>query len=138
MPPGQRVFTEVALRLEKTRRAHELGTRAEEAVARYLSARGAAIVARNLRIGRLEIDIVAREGPVVIVVEVRTRGRTSWTRALGSLNAKKRLRVRRAGERLWRMRYRNDASVERLRYDAASVSFDDDGRVVVEYVKAAF
>lgn len=95
-------------------------------------------MARNLRIGRLEIDIVAREGPVVIVVEVRTRGRTSWTRALGSLNAKKRLRVRRAGERLWRMRYRNDASVERLRYDAASVSFDDDGRVVVEYVKAAF
>ena len=122
----------------RSARARELGARAENAVAEFLAKRGVAIVARNLRVGRLELDLVAREGPVVIVVEVRARGATSWTRALGSLDRGKRSRVRRAGERLWRARYRNDASVERLRYDAASVRFDEQGRAVVDYVKAAF
>ncbi len=119
-------------------RARELGAKAESAVAEYLTLRGAAIVARNLRVGRLELDIVARDGPVVLVVEVRTRGPTSWTRALGSLDWQKRQRVRRAGERLWRMRYRSDASVDRMRFDAASVSFDRDGQALINYVKAAF
>jgi putative endonuclease len=118
--------------------ARQLGAKAEDAVAEYLTERGAALVARNLHVGRLELDIVAREGPVVLVVEVRTRGPTSWTRALGSLDREKRLRIRRAGDRLWRTRYRHDVSVERMRFDAASVSFDAEGRAVVDYVKAAF
>jgi putative endonuclease len=119
-------------------RARQLGAEAESAVAEYLAMRGIAIVARNLRVGRLELDIVARDGPVVLVVEVRARGPTSWTRALGSLDWQKRFRVRRAGERLWRMRYRHDASVERMRFDAASVRFATDGHAVINYVKAAF
>lgn len=122
----------------RSARARELGAEAERAVAEYLSAHGIAIVARNLRVGRLELDIVARDGPVVLVVEVRARGPTSWTRALGSLDWQKRFRVRRAGERLWRVRYRHDASVDRMRFDAASVRFDEEGRAVVDYVKAAF
>jgi hypothetical protein len=69
---------------------------------------------------------------------VRARGPRSWTRALGSLDWQKRFRVRRAGERLWRARYRHDSTIERLRYDAASVTFDENGRAVVDYVKAAF
>jgi len=80
---------------------------------------------------------VAREGPVVVVVEVRMRGSTSWTTGFGSIDAKKRLRVRRAAERLWRERYRHDASVERLRIDAASVHFEG-GATRIEYRKAAF
>jgi Holliday junction resolvase-like predicted endonuclease len=71
-------------------------------------------------------------------VEVRARGPTSWTRGFGSLDRMKQLRVRHAGERLWRARYKNDASVDRMRFDAASVTFDENGRAVVEYVKAAF
>lgn len=122
----------------KAVRARRFGARAEDAVVEHLVASGVAIVARNLRIGHLELDIVAREGPVVAVVEVRARGPTSWTRGFGSLDGKKRIRIRRAGERLWRDRYKNDASVERLRFDAASVTFDEAGRAMVEYVKAAF
>jgi len=118
--------------------ARSLGVRAEDAVAEYLVARGVAIVARNLRLGRFELDIVMREGPVIAVVEVRARGPTSWTRGFGSLDGKKRLRIRRAGDRLWRDRYKTDATVERLRFDAASVTFDEDGQATVEYVKAAF
>lgn len=103
----------------------------------HLERAGFAIVATNLRIGKLELDVVAREARVIVVVEVRARGATSWTSGFGSLDTKKRLRVRRAAERLWRARYRNDASVDRLRIDAASVTFVDD-EPVVEYVRAAF
>ncbi len=98
---------------------------------------GFALVAQNLRVGRDELDIVARKGTVVAVVEVRLRGPRALTRGFGSLDTKKRLRVRRAGERLWQRRYKNDPSVERLRFDAASVRFVD-GEAVIEYAVAAF
>lgn len=90
-----------------------------------------------MRVGRLELDIVARDGRVIVVVEVRSRGSTAWTTGLGSIDSKKRERVRRAGERLWRDRYKRDASVERMRFDVASVSFEGDA-AEVEYVVAAF
>jgi putative endonuclease len=113
------------------------GSAAERAVVRYLEQRGVAIVAVNLRIGRLELDVVARDERVIAVIEVRTRGAGAWTHGLSSIDGKKRLRIRRAGERLWQRRYKNDESVDRLRFDAASVTFDGDV-ANVEYVKAAF
>jgi putative endonuclease len=114
-----------------------IGRAAERAVADFLVARGFAIVALNLRIGHYELDVVARQGPLIVVVEVRTRASGSLTSGFGSLLASKRLRVRRAGERLWQRRYRSDPSAERLRFDAANVSFL--GNVPhVEYAPAAF
>jgi putative endonuclease len=59
-------------------------------------------------------------------------------RALDSIDAKKRARVRLAGERLWRARFSRMRGVERMRFDAASVSFLPGGEAVVEIVKAAF
>ena len=114
-----------------------LGQRAEEAVAHYLESAGCSIVARNLRIGRLELDIVARRAELVLVVEVRTRGPGAWTTGLGSVSSAKRERIRRAGQRLWRDRFKADPSVERLRFDAASVRFSD-GEPNIDYVVAAF
>ena len=117
---------------------HDLAVAAERSVGEYLVARGYEIVASNLRVGHLELDLVARKGQVVAVVEVRTRGPRAWTTGLGSMGALKRQRIRRAGERLWQRRYRNDESVERMRFDAASVRFDARGVPTVEYVIAAF
>src|SRR5262245_29515921 len=114
----------------------ELGRRAELAVADYVLARGWTILHRNHRLGRLEIDLVIREGDVAAIVEVRTRGRSSWQKALDSVDAGKRSRLRAAGERLWTV-LSQDASLERLRFDVASVAFLPGGEVHVEYVKAA-
>lgn len=115
----------------------QVGRLAEQAVADWLTARGFSIVATNLRLGHYEIDLVARQGPLIVVVEVRFRGRGALTRPFGSLDAAKRRRLRMAGERLWQRRYRHDASAERLRYDAASVTFVN-GAPAVEYAPAAF
>ena len=115
----------------------QLGDRAEELVSDWLRSRGIQIVARNLRLGMLELDIVARLEEVIIVVEVRTRGSASWTTGLSSIDAAKRARLRRAAKRLWDRRYRHDASVSRLRLDVAVVSFDG-SKPTIEYVEAAF
>ncbi len=114
-----------------------LGARAESLVAAWLVDQGYEIVATNLRLGALEIDLVARRGPVVAVVEVRARGRTARTTGISSVTREKRERIRRAGERLWQRRYRRDLSVERLRFDVASVRLDTDPPSI-EYLQAAF
>ncbi|NRA35631.1 MAG: YraN family protein [Polyangiaceae bacterium] len=117
----------------------DLGSRAEDAVADYLQALGIEIVERNLRVGRLEIDIVARDGDTILVVEVRTRGAGALQTAFGSIGHEKRTRIRRAGERLWNRRYSRDAAVARMRFDAASVVLPPNGDApIVEYAPAAF
>ncbi|EYF07419.1 Hypothetical protein CAP_0172 [Chondromyces apiculatus DSM 436] len=105
---------------------------------RHLTVLGLEILGVNVRVGRFEIDIVAREGEVIVVVEVRTRGAGSYVRALDSVTPQKRMRVRRAGTCLWRQRFSRMPGVERMRFDIAAVSFGPDGRVEIEHVRAAF
>lgn len=81
--------------------------------------------------------MVARRGALVVVVEVRSRQSGSWTSSFGSIDGRKRYHIRLAGQRLWSRRYRHDASVDRLRFDAASVTFGPEGPRI-EYVEAAF
>jgi Holliday junction resolvase-like predicted endonuclease len=85
----------------------------------------------------LEVDVVARRDSMIVVVEVRSRSASSWTSGFGSLDGRKRYRIRLAGLRLWQRRYRHDASVKHLRFDAASVVFGPNG-AEIEYVEAAF
>ena len=115
-----------------------LGDRAERAAAAWLVARGLDLVASNVRVGRLEIDLVLRDGPVIVFVEVRTRGPGAWTSALASVDARKRARVRAAGERLWRDRFARDATIDRVRFDVAAVELLPDGGANVEHIRAAF
>jgi Holliday junction resolvase-like predicted endonuclease len=81
--------------------------------------------------------VVARRDELVVVVEVRSRSSSAWTSGFGSLDGRKRYRIRLAGQRLWQRRYKHDLSVTRMRFDAASVVFGPDGPVI-EYVEAAF
>jgi putative endonuclease len=114
------------------------GTRAEDVAAAYLERAGYEILGRNVRVGRAEIDLLVREGVVIVIVEVRTRGLRSYQRALDSIDTKKRARLRAAGERLWRARYARDTLVERMRFDAIAVDLDRDGAPSVEHIRAAF
>lgn len=113
------------------------GREAEDFVARWLEERGFVIEGRNVRLGPLELDIVARTERLIVVVEVRRRGPSSFTTPLSSVNGLKRRNVRFAGERLWNRRYKNDASVDRMRFDLACVR-EVNGVFTLEYVPAAF
>jgi putative endonuclease len=68
----------------------ELGRRAEELVAELLRARGCEIVARNLRLQRGEIDLVARRGGRLWFVEVKCRRRRDVGPPHRAVDARKR------------------------------------------------
>jgi putative endonuclease len=95
------------------------------------------VLAANLRVNYLEIDLLAQDGRTLVLVEVRTRSRDSWTSALGSIDGMKRTRLRRAGERLWRRHYKFRADFDHVRFDVAAVTWTD-GVAEVEYIRAAF
>lgn len=50
----------------------QVGHDAEGLAASYLKAKGYAIVERNWKLGRGELDIVARQGETLVVVEVKS------------------------------------------------------------------
>lgn len=113
-----------------------IGDIAEELVAQYLMEHGLMIWGRNVRLGALELDIVAIDGVVVVVVEVRSRGKGAFQTPFETLSKTKRTRLLRAGERLWRRYFARDPRVERLRYDVAAV-YRDVLPTRIEYVRAA-
>ncbi|MGD8167407.1 YraN family protein [Herbiconiux sp. P16] len=51
----------------------ELGQRGEEFAAAHLEKSGFRVVARNWRCPLGEVDIVAHDGPTLVIVEVKTR-----------------------------------------------------------------
>ena len=74
------------------------GADGEVAACRYLEAKGWSILARNWRAGRDELDIVARDGNVLVVVEVKTRTTEAYGLPQESVGIVKQRRLIRAAE----------------------------------------
>lgn len=127
----------------------QLGRAAETIVCAWLRRRGYRILGRNVRVKRLEIDIIAQApaepdepalagARVTVFCEVRARRRGEPGVLLESIDPAKVARLREAAGR-WlaaapQQRRRLGAAV---RFDAAAVSFDGD-RPCVTYVPDAF
>ena len=75
-----------------------LGRRSERRAARLLRRAGLRILARNVRTASGEIDLLAREGDVLVIVEVRRRRAGVLTADLSVDGAKERRLLRAAGE----------------------------------------
>ncbi|UCF67670.1 MAG: YraN family protein [Acidobacteriota bacterium] len=69
------------------------GRRAESLAARYLFAQGMTILARNVRAGCGEIDLIARDGDQIVFVEVRSRRRGARFAAAATIDRIKRQRL---------------------------------------------
>ena len=69
------------------------GARAEALAAEYLMRHGLAIVACNFRTRRGEIDLIARDGRMLVFVEVRLRRSAGYGGAVESITARKRARL---------------------------------------------
>jgi putative endonuclease len=74
-----------------TRRAR--GQLGEELACRHLTARGYRILARNLRCGRHEIDILAMDGDTLCFVEVRLRTAAAHGSGADSVDIAKQRRI---------------------------------------------
>jgi len=72
------------------------GSAAEGIAAEYLEARGIAVLARNVRCKAGELDLVCRDGDVLVIVEVRQRRGHDFGGALASVTRRKRRKIVRA------------------------------------------
>lgn len=84
------------------RRAWRFGLRAEALAAGALRLKGYRIEGRRVRTPVGEIDIVARRGPVLAIVEVK--GRADFALAVQSIGPRQRVRIARAAEAFLRAR----------------------------------
>jgi putative endonuclease len=114
-------------------RAASAGERMAE---EFLRLRGFEILDRNVRSGRGEIDLIAREADTVVFVEVKLRTGPDSSAPLVAVNWKKREDVERAATRWLQSRRITDLPV---RFDVVGITWDADGsRLRVEHIRNAF
>ena len=73
--------------------SHERGLAGEEVAARWLAEAGLPVVARRFRTRRGEIDLIARDGAVLVFVEVKLRSRDDFGRPAEAVTAVKQRRL---------------------------------------------
>jgi putative endonuclease len=101
------------------------GVSAEALAGRFLESHGLTIVARNFRVRRGEIDLIARDGETLVFVEVRLRRSQSHGGAAESITAAKRARLVAAAQ-AFLLRQAGDPP---CRFDAILLDALDPGRV---------
>ena len=112
-----------------------IGQAAEEAAARWLAGAGFAVLERNVRFAEGEIDLVCREGDVVVFVEVKCR-RPHWGEGPGdAVSWDKRRRLIRLAQHYLRARRLDHA---RCRFDVVAVTLERDGTHTVRHLRSAF
>jgi len=112
------------------------GGPAEDAVAARLVEEGWQLLGRRVRVGRLEIDILARRRDVVACVEVRGRRVDALVTAMDSIDWRKQRSLAKAARALWSRRFARDESVRVVRIDVATVTYGPGG-AVIEIVEGA-
>jgi putative endonuclease len=110
--------------------AQVAGGEAELRAASYLAGRGLVILARNYRTRHGEIDVIAREGEVLVFVEVRMRSEGRFGGALESVTPRKQRRIALAAN----MYLRQFPRAPRCRFDVVAL----DGGGEIQWLKAAF
>ena len=66
----------------------------------YLELAGCRVIARNLKLGGVEVDALVGDGPEQVLVEVKVRGRSDYGGATGAIDHAKRARLVRAARAL--------------------------------------
>jgi putative endonuclease len=111
-----------------------LGRRGEDLACEELKRRGYAIVDRRFRTRCGELDIVARDGGVLVFVEVKARSGSSFGSPFESVTWQKRQRLSAMAESYLCLKR---LSGEACRFDVVSV-LERGGRHTVELVRGAF
>jgi len=109
-----------------------LGRYGEEVAARHLESDGFVVIERNWRCDQGEIDIVARDGDVLVICEVKTRSSTRYGSPFEAVTERKLHRLERLGMRWMR---EHGVRPHRMRVDIVSVLRPPTGRQVVEHVR---
>jgi putative endonuclease len=122
-----------------------VGRFGEDTAAGHLTAAGLTILERNWRVPQVrgsdvrgELDIVAREGDALVVVEVKTRSGTGYGTPAEAVTADKARRIRRLTAAY--LAAHPGGGHQTVRFDVVSVLRSRSGRVgvAVEHLRGAF
>lgn len=113
----------------------ELGRRGEDLAAAHLVARGYTVLARNWRCRAGELDILAADGPRLVVVEVKTRSGTGYGQPAEAVTPAKAFRIRKLA-RIWLSEH--GRRWPEVRFDVVAVLLRPDADPQLEHYEAAF
>jgi putative endonuclease len=114
----------------------ELGALGERHAARALRAKGYRLLEANYRTKQGELDLIARDGETLVIVEVRTRTTTDHVTPLASVDARKQAQLARMTRYYLRDRRLPECY---CRYDIVEVFATPSGHVTaVHHIPSAF
>ena len=124
-------MTEATSSDRPTTRRRELGRYGEAYAARHLTEQGMVVLDRNWRCLAGEIDLVLREGDVLVVCEVKTRASDAYGTPFEAVTSRKLARLRRLAAH-WVAHH--DVRVPEVRIDLVGVRLDRRGDERFEHV----
>ena len=110
--------------------AQDRGRAGEALAAAYLELVGCHLLARNVRLGGVEVDLVVDDGPSRVLVEVRLRSRVDYGAAAETLDRGKRARLLRAASAL------EQQGVRDLRVDVVAIDLGAGGATLTHHRNA--
>jgi len=112
----------------------ELGRIGEDAAAKFLARQRFRILERNYRVKSGEIDIIARDGDVLVFVEVKTRQSDFFAQPIESVGFHKQQKLRRLADRYLAEHELPESDV---RFDVVSVVMRG-RKSEIEHIRDAF
>lgn len=112
----------------------DTGTHGEQLACQWLEARGFQVLHRNWRHGRDELDIVAREGAMLVVVEVKTVHSDQWKDPEQAVDRAKQRKLMRCTEALLDT-FPDDPEV---RFDVIAITLRPDGPRILHIPNAFY
>ena len=112
---------------------NELGKQGEEIAAQYLIENGYEIVERNWRNKHKEIDIIAKDGKDLVIVEVKTRQNDEYGDPDIAVTRQKQRRLISAANAYL---FQNKLDID-TRFDIISIIFKED-KPVIDHIEDAF
>ena len=106
------------------------GRAAEAMAASYLELMGCRVVARNARLGGVEVDLVVEDCGDTVIAEVRMRARGDYGGAALTVDHRKQQRLVRAAHAL------EQQGARRVRVDVVAVDITPDGATLTHYRNA--
>ena len=113
---------------------HKRGLAGERVAMQFLEEGGWRLLSHRFRLGRFEVDIIARKGSVVAFVEVKTRRGSAFGSPLEAVNWSKKREIVRVA-RGWMDRFGQADDV--YRFDVIGVTLSASG-TLVHHVEDAF
>ncbi len=112
----------------------QLGEWGEQIAMQHLQELGYQIVKKNYRFGRSEIDIVARDGDVLVFCEVKMRENDEFGDPEYAITPRKQQKIRRVANGYL---YENEIKEQECRFDVVAIRLIH-GKPVINHIKNAF